>query len=93
MESSSGATHIGNYFAPLGLNELTIIKSINISPLWDCTSVKNIIMKKFFLHITCIIIATISFSAKAQNKISVTNLQCEMPVSYTHLTLPTSDLV
>jgi alpha-L-rhamnosidase len=35
-------------------------------------------MKKFFLHITCIIIATISFSAKAQNKISVTNLQCEM---------------
>ena len=35
-------------------------------------------MKKFFLHITCIIITTISFSAKAQNKISVTNLQCEM---------------
>ena len=35
-------------------------------------------MKKFFLHITCIIITLISFSAKAQNKISVTNLQCEM---------------
>jgi alpha-L-rhamnosidase len=35
-------------------------------------------MKKFFLHITFIIITTISFSAKAQNKISVTNLQCEM---------------
>ncbi|HJY13796.1 MAG TPA: alpha-L-rhamnosidase N-terminal domain-containing protein, partial [Flavobacterium sp.] len=35
-------------------------------------------MKKFFLHITCIIITTISFSAKAQNKISITNLQCEM---------------
>ena len=39
---------------------------------------KTKIMEKFFLHITCIIITTISFSAKAQNKISVTNLQCEM---------------
>ena len=35
-------------------------------------------MKKFFLHTTFIIITLISFSAKAQNKISVTNLQCEM---------------
>jgi alpha-L-rhamnosidase len=35
-------------------------------------------MKKFFLHTTFIIITLISFSAKAQNKISVTNLKCEM---------------
>ncbi|MBA0882126.1 glycoside hydrolase family 78 protein [Flavobacterium undicola] len=35
-------------------------------------------MKKFLLHITFIIISLISISAKAQNKISVTNLQCEM---------------
>jgi alpha-L-rhamnosidase len=35
-------------------------------------------MKKFFLHTTFIIITLISLSAKAQNKISVTNLQCEM---------------
>src|SRR4051812_32198015 len=34
-------------------------------------------MKKF-LHIIFIIITFISFSAKAQNEISVTNLQCEM---------------
>ncbi|MFB9107857.1 glycoside hydrolase family 78 protein [Flavobacterium gyeonganense] len=35
-------------------------------------------MKKFFLHLTFIIITLISLSAQAQNKISVTNLQCEM---------------
>ncbi|WP_223255360.1 family 78 glycoside hydrolase catalytic domain [Flavobacterium sp. LM4] len=35
-------------------------------------------MKKFFLHLTFIIITLISLSAKAQTKISVTNLQCEM---------------
>ncbi|MFH7018328.1 glycoside hydrolase family 78 protein [Flavobacterium sp. FlaQc-47] len=34
-------------------------------------------MKKFFLHLT-IIISLFTLSAKAQNKISVTNLQCEM---------------
>jgi len=35
-------------------------------------------MKKFFLHTTFIIIILISFSAQAQNKISVTDLKCEM---------------
>lgn len=35
-------------------------------------------MKKFFLHLTFIIITLISLSAEAQTKISVTNLQCEM---------------
>ena len=35
-------------------------------------------MKKFFLPLTFIIITLISISAKAQNKISVINLQCEM---------------
>ncbi|MBZ4043862.1 glycoside hydrolase family 78 protein [Flavobacterium hibisci] len=34
-------------------------------------------MKKLFLHLT-LIIALFTFSAKAQTKISVTNLQCEM---------------
>ncbi|MEN2399001.1 glycoside hydrolase family 78 protein [Flavobacterium sp. MC2016-06] len=34
-------------------------------------------MKKFFLHLT-LIITLFSFSAKAQNKIIVNNLQCEM---------------
>ncbi|MGO4771144.1 glycoside hydrolase family 78 protein [Flavobacterium sp. W22_SRS_FK3] len=34
-------------------------------------------MKKFFLHLT-LIITLFTFSAQAQNKISVTNLQCEM---------------
>lgn len=34
-------------------------------------------MKKFFLHLT-LIITLFTFSAKAQNKISVNNLQCEM---------------
>ncbi|WP_163399583.1 glycoside hydrolase family 78 protein [Flavobacterium fluviatile] len=34
-------------------------------------------MKKFFLHLT-LIITLFTFSAKAQTKISVTNLQCEM---------------
>jgi len=34
-------------------------------------------MKKFFLHLT-LIITLFAFSAKAQNKISVNNLQCEM---------------
>ena len=40
-------------------------------------SIKNKIMIKFFLHLT-IIISLLTLSAKAQNKISVTNLQCEM---------------
>jgi len=35
-------------------------------------------MKKFFLHTKFIIIILISFSAQAQNKISVTDLKCEM---------------
>ncbi|MGE6353432.1 glycoside hydrolase family 78 protein [Flavobacterium sp. NPDC079362] len=35
-------------------------------------------MKRFFLHTTFIILTLISISAKAQNKIGVTNLQCEM---------------
>jgi alpha-L-rhamnosidase len=35
-------------------------------------------MKKFFLHTTFIIIILISFSAQAQNKISVKDLKCEM---------------
>ncbi|WP_140485524.1 glycoside hydrolase family 78 protein [Flavobacterium sp. GSA192] len=34
-------------------------------------------MKKFFLHLT-LIITLLTYSAQAQNKISVTNLQCEM---------------
>ncbi|OYX82155.1 MAG: alpha-rhamnosidase [Flavobacteriales bacterium 32-34-25] len=34
-------------------------------------------MKKFFLHLT-LLITLFTFSAQAQNKISVTNLQCEM---------------
>ncbi|KDN56526.1 glycoside hydrolase family 78 protein [Flavobacterium seoulense] len=34
-------------------------------------------MKKFFLHLT-LIVTLFTFSAQAQNKISVTNLQCEM---------------
>ena len=35
-------------------------------------------MKKFFLQITLIITALFTFSAQAQNQISVTNLRCEM---------------
>lgn len=40
-------------------------------------SLKNMTMKKLFLHLT-LIITLFAFSAKAQNKISVMNLRCEM---------------
>ncbi len=48
IKSSGGAIPIENYVTPLGLIELTIIKSINISSLWDLTLFKQYHEKVFF---------------------------------------------